>query len=65
MGEYQVMNDQFVLLLTKSYLNSGKPCNSGQFTTKLSTYRSYLNRSRLCIILDSDFPRLLMQVDLY
>ena len=28
----QVMNDQFVLLLNKSYLNSGKPRNSGQFT---------------------------------
>ena len=26
------MNDQFVLLLNKSYLNSGKPRNSGQFT---------------------------------
>ena len=25
------MNDQFVLLLNKSYLNSGKSCNSGQF----------------------------------
>ena len=25
------MNDQFVLLLNKSYLNSGKPHNSGQF----------------------------------
>ena len=25
------MNDQFVLLLNKSYLNSGKPRNSGQF----------------------------------
>ena len=27
----QVMNDQFVLLLDKSYLNSGKPHNSAQF----------------------------------
>ena len=27
------MNDQFVLLLNKSYLNSGKPRNSGQFMT--------------------------------
>ena len=26
----QVMNDQFVLLLNKSYLNSGKSCDSGQ-----------------------------------
>ena len=26
------MNDQFVLLLNKSYLNSGKLRNSGQFT---------------------------------
>ena len=25
------MNDQFVILLNKSYLNSGKPRNSGQF----------------------------------
>ena len=30
-----------------------------------SIYRNYWNRSRLCIILDSNFPRLLMQVDLY
>ena len=28
----QVMNDKFVLLLNKPYLNSGKPRNSGQFT---------------------------------
>ena len=26
------MKDQFVLLLNNSYLNSGIPCNSGQFT---------------------------------
>ena len=32
---------------------------------KLRNKRNYWNRSRLCIILHSDFPRLLIQVDLY
>ena len=32
------MNDQFVLLLNKSYLNSEKPCNSGQFTADQTFY---------------------------
>ena len=48
------MNDQFVLLLNKSYLNSGKPRNSGQFTAdqtfhyiESTLYFSYFHQIRI------------------
>ena len=44
------MNDQFVLLLNKSYLNSGKPCNSGQFTADQTFHYIESTLYVICII---------------